>query len=301
MGPLRGKEGVMGRDPEYLAFVRRMAELPPPEDASVAGMRADARRAMAELPRLTVGEVRDVDAGGVPARLYRPEGRDDGPVVVYLHGGGWVIGDVESYDPVVRALVAASGVAFLSVDYRLAPEHPYPAAVDDAERAVRWALSRFDEVGVAGESAGGQIAVSCLLRGVRGPSRLTLIYPALDLRVFPDPLPDPDGIPFAPGGPNQSLDAYVAGTDPADPGLSPLLAPDLSSLPPTLLALAEFDRLRPQGEAFARRLEEAGVPTTVHPGRGLDHGWMSWFPYARAPERALEEVGRQMGGHFTRV
>ncbi|GAB3661482.1 alpha/beta hydrolase [Actinocorallia lasiicapitis] len=290
----------MGRDPEYLAFVRKVAELPPPQDLSTEGMRAEAKRAMAELPRLTVGEVRDVDAGGVPARLYRPEGVPDGPVMVFFHGGGWVIGDVESYDPVVRALVAASRVAFLSVDYRLAPEHPYPAAVDDAEPAVRWASARFPVLGAGGESAGGQIAASCLLRpGVDRPALLLLIYPLLDLRSFPDPLDDPDGIPALPGGPNSSLDGFLAGRDPSDPGISPLLADDLSVLPPTLLALAEYDRLRPQGEAFAERLRQAGVPTSLQPGDGLDHGWMGWFPYARTPERALQELGHEIGRFFT--
>ncbi|MFD0905575.1 alpha/beta hydrolase [Actinomadura sediminis] len=299
----------MGRDPQYLAFMRgRLAA-----DAGGPRSLAEARRAhaadLARSPRVPVGAVEDVRVRGAEgtlrARLYRPAGAPPGgPLLVYFHGGGWVLGDVESYDPVVRALVAASGVAWLSVDYRRPPRHRFPAPLDDAVAAVRWAVRRASalgldagRVGVAGDSAGGQLAAAAagLLRGA-GPERpvvQVLLYPALDLRAGPPPLPDPDpdGLGSAGGSADAALRMYLGDADRSRPEVSPLLDPDPGTLPPAVIATAEFDRLRPQAERHAARLRAAGVPVTVVRGGGLDHGFLGWGSFARRPAEAIAEIG----------
>ncbi|MWK40126.1 alpha/beta hydrolase fold domain-containing protein [Actinomadura sp. J1-007] len=284
------------------------------------GAVAEARRAhaadLAAVPRVPVGAVRDlvVDgaAGPLHARSYLPAGREGGPApgpvpgLVYFHGGGWVLGDVECYDPVVRALVAACGVGVVSVDYRRPPEDPFPAAVDDAAAATRWVAAHaaglgFDagRVGVAGDSAGGQIAAvtAARLRG-EGLAAQVLVYPALDLREVPPAAPDPDGLVFGPSGVERVLAMYVRDADRGSPEVSPLLAGTVRGLPPAVVATAEYDRLRPQGEAYAARLREAGVPVALVAGTGLDHGYLGWGSFARRPAEAVAEIGAAVRALF---
>lgn len=215
----------MSRDPEYLEFMRRRLAEPAEPGRGVAHARRAHAADLARSPRLPVGAVKDlrVDgaAGPLPARLYLPAAgaRAPGgpaPALVYFHGGGWILGDVDSYDPVVRALTRASGVAWVSVGYRRPPEDPYPAAVDDAVAAVRWVAARAAalgldpaRIGVAGDSAGGQIAAAAAGRlrapGPARPALQVLLYPALDLRRVPPPLPDPDGLRFPPSDAGRAL------------------------------------------------------------------------------------------------
>ncbi|MEV5830694.1 alpha/beta hydrolase [Spirillospora sp. NPDC052242] len=303
----------MGRDPQYLAFMRDRLAAAGGADAGGRRSLAEARREhaadLARSPRVPVGAVEDVRvpgaAGPLRARLYRPAGeRPGGPLLVFFHGGGWVLGDVESYDPVVRALVAASGVAWLSVDYRRPPRHPFPAPLDDAVAAVRWAVRRAPalgldagRVGVAGDSAGGQLAAAAagLLRGAGRyrPAVQVLLYPALDLRAEPPPLPDPDpdGLDTAGVSAGAALRMYLGDADRTRPEVSPLLDPDPGALPPAVIATAEFDRLRPQAERHAARLRAAGVPVAVVAGGGLDHGFLGWGSFARRPAEAIAEIG----------
>ncbi|MES9543825.1 alpha/beta hydrolase fold domain-containing protein [Actinomadura sp. NPDC000600] len=296
----------MGRDPEYLAFLRARLAAPGGAGGTVGDARREHAADLARSPRPPVAAVRDLTvdgpAGPLPARLYRPAWDGPAPALVYFHGGGWVLGDVESYDPVVRALAAASGVAWVSVGYRRPPEDPFPAALDDAVAAVRWVAANASRlgldpgrVGVAGDSAGGQLAAAAagLLRDA-GPARpvlQVLLYPALDLREVPPPLPDPDGLEFPPSGIGRALRAYLRGADPARPEVSPLLDPDPSGLPPAVVATAEHDRLRPQAEAYAARLREAGVPVVLVPGTGLDHGFLGWGSFSRRPAEAVARIG----------
>ncbi|MEU8120680.1 alpha/beta hydrolase [Spirillospora sp. NPDC049024] len=296
----------MGRDPEYLAFLRARLAAPGGAGGTVGDARREHAADLARSPRPPVAAVRDLTvdgpAGPLPARLYRPAWDGPAPALVYFHGGGWVLGDVESYDPVVRALAAASGVAWVSVGYRRPPEDPFPAALDDAVAAVRWVAANASRlgldpgrVGVAGDSAGGQLAAAAagLLRDA-GPARpvlQVLLYPALDLREVPPPLPDPDGLEFPPSGIGRALRAYLRGADRARPEVSPLLDPDPSGLPPAVVATAEHDRLRPQAEAYAARLREAGVPVVLVPGTGLDHGFLGWGSFARRPAEAVARIG----------
>lgn len=296
----------MGRDPDYLAFLRTRLAAPGGTGRTVGDARREHAADLARSPRPPVDTVADLTvdgpAGPLPARLYRPAWDGPAPALVYLHGGGWVLGDVESYDPVVRALAVASGVAWVSIGYRRPPEDPFPAALRDTVAAVHWTAANAARlgldparIGVAGDSAGGQLAAAAagLLRDA-GPARpvlQVLLYPALDLREAPPPLPDPDGLRFPPSRIDSALRAYLRGADPTAPQVSPLLDPDPSGLPPAVIATAEHDPLRPQAEAHAARLRAAGVPVTLVPGTGLDHGFLGWGSFARRPAEAVAGIG----------
>ncbi|MFB4320691.1 alpha/beta hydrolase [Actinomadura sp. 21ATH] len=297
----------MGRDPEYLAFMRRRLAAAAPPGRTIADARRRHAADLAPLPRPGVAVVEDLTlrgpAGPLPARLYRPASARPVPGLVYFHGGGWTLGDVESYDPVVRALAAAAGeVAWVSVDYRRPPEHPFPAPLDDAVAAYEQVTARAAELGldpartgVAGDSAGGQLAAAAALR-LRGrhgggPALQVLLYPAVDLRAAPAAAPDPDGLDFGPSGLDRILRLYLAGADPARPEVSPLLVPDPAGLAPAVVATAEYDPLRPQAEAYAARLRAAGVPAALVTGTGLDHGFLGWGSYARRAAEAVAEIG----------
>lgn len=296
----------MGREPDYLDFIKRRLAAPQEPARTVAELRRQHSADLAEVPRPPVGHVEDLTldgpAGPLPARLYRPSTPVPPPVLVYLHGGGWALGDVEGYDPVVRALTVACEVAFVSVDYRRPPEDPFPAAVDDADAALTQITERAaalgvdpGRVGVAGDSAGAQIATATALRRAhtraRPPVLQLLVYPVVDLRQMPPEPRDPDGLVHPPHRVERVVSWYLNGADPAQPKVSPLLAPDLSGMPPTIIATAEYDMLCAQGEAYARRLTQEGVPTTLISGTGLDHGYLGWGSYARRPAEAISEIG----------
>ncbi|MFD0903806.1 alpha/beta hydrolase [Actinomadura sediminis] len=221
--------------------------------------------------------------GPVPVRLYRPA---EGPLpaVVYLHGGGWVLGGIENVDGLCRDLAADAGCAVLSVGYRLAPEHPFPAAVDDAWAVVAAAVrepGRFGTVpgavAVAGDSAGGNLAAAVALlardRGVSLAHQL-LVYPVTDTAR--------DAASWREYGSGYGLDAatlsrfmdlYRGGADPRDPRLAPLRAPDLRGAAPATVITAECDILRDEGEAYARRLAAAGVPVELRRYDGMVHSF----------------------------
>ena len=240
-----------------------------------------------------------VDAGGVPARLYRNGDHDaTTPVVLYAHGGGWVMGSVDTHDGLCRHLVAASGWAVLSVDYRLAPEHPYPAAVDDMARALTWlrgpgaARHGLDpsRIAVAGDSSGGHLAAVTARRardaGIRLAGQILICpvidppadYPALDeygldreeMRFFWDT--------FAPPG-----------VDRTQPDLDPLRA-DLTGLPPAVVITAELDLLSVEGERYAAQLLAAGVPVIAARYQGLIHNFPRKLALFDAAHVALAQL-----------
>jgi acetyl esterase len=225
-------------------------------------------------------------AGLLPARLYVPAGASGpGPLCVYLHGGGWVVGSLDTHDQLCRLLCREAKIRVLSVAYRLAPEHPFPAAVDDALAALGHALTDGSGFGadpaaiaVAGDSAGGNLAtVACrILRdeGGRQPVFQGLIYPRADLSgrrpsrdLFAEACYLTDGMLSA-------WDPMYAGaSDVADPRLSPLLADDLAGLPPAYVLVAGFDPLRDEVEAYAAALADSGVAVTVGREPDLFHGF----------------------------
>ena len=251
-------------------------------------------------PGDAVAEVRDVVAGDLRIRTYRPH-ENGGGVVAYMHGGGWMMGTPESYDSALRALAGAAGAVVASIDYRMAPEHRFPAAVDDALAGVRWLAAHAGEVGgdgsrlaVAGDSAGGNLAAVAALR-LRGelPLRLqALIYPITD-----SGLDTPSYREFASGhglsaaSMRRFWDLYLDGADGRHPDVSPLQAPDLRGVAPAYVLTAEEDVLRDEGEAYAARLREAGVPAELVRWPGTIHGFFRWLAVAGAAREAIDAVG----------
>jgi acetyl esterase len=270
-----------------------------------ARLRGGSAPIQALVPFEEVAEARDVDAGGVPARLYRPIAGTP-PLLIYFHGGGWVVGSVALSDNFCRALANRSGCAVLSVDYRLAPEHRYPAAADDARRATEWAATHATDLGidasrlaVGGSSAGGNLAAVVALRARgRGPVlRAQLLHvPVLDhdfttgsYRTYATG----HGLTLA--GMRWFWDHYLPDEKRRDESdASPLRAKDLRGLPPALLVAAECDPLRDEGRAYAARLDAAGVTVRALEYPGMVHGFMSWSSALPAARRAFDEVGAKL-------
>ncbi|CRK61020.1 Esterase/lipase [Alloactinosynnema sp. L-07] len=240
----------------------------------------------------------------VPARFYAPEGvGDDAPLLVYYHGGGWVVGDLDSHDNVSRFLAKRAGVKVLSVDYRLAPEHRFPAAVDDALTAFNHAVKNAAELGidpdriaVGGDSAGGNLAAVTALQAVRAggavPKFQLLIYPAVDASVrrrsrelFAD------GFFLTSADMDWFREHYAPNEDDrVNPLFSPLLAEDLTGLPPAYVATAGFDPLRDEGEAYAERLKESGVKVIAVRYPDLIHGYFNFLGVGRRFQEAAVEA-----------
>ena len=241
-------------------------------------------------PMAEVATVRDVDARGVRARLFEPTAKPADGVLVWLHGGGWIVGDLESHEHIARLLAKLSNFSVLLVDYRLAPEHPYPAANDDCWEAFRWAKSEFASVVVGGDSAGGCLTASTALRARDNNIRLErqiLVYPTLAYRSDSEwhreferdyaAFGQEDFGTNAREGVRRAWDFYTP--NPSDRELSdaaPLKAASFEGMAPATVILAEHDILRPEGEEYAARLQAAGVATelTVYPEQVhgfLDH------------------------------
>jgi acetyl esterase len=255
-------------------------------------------------PGEPVAEVRDVSvpaAGGdVRVRIYRPEGEPPG-VVAYLHGGGWMMGTLESYDSPLRALSNASGAIVAAIDYRLSPEHRFPAALDDSLAGIRWLAARAAELGVdpdrlavAGDSAGGNLA-AVAARRLRGEIPLraqALIYPVTDSALnTPSYREFSDGHGLSAASMRRFWNLYLDGADGSDPDASPLRATDLAGVAPAYVLTAEEDVLRDEGEAYAAALREAGVPTELVRWPGTIHGFFRWLAVAAAAREAIDAVG----------
>ena len=257
-------------------------------------------------PAPQIGAVRDVlteGAQAIPLRVYRPPGVSDSrrlPVLVYFHGGGWVIGDLETHDVLCRQLTAEAGVSVIAVDYRLAPEHKFPAAADDAWAATRWIAAHAAELGVdadrlavGGDSAGGNLAavVALLAREAGGPriALQILLYPVTDLVSESQSYADlADGYMLTRDSMRWFRAQYLASEqDAADWRVSPLRAPSLAGLPPALVVTAGYDPLRDEGEAYARRLREAGVSVDAVSFGGMIHGFV---PMGRLIDTAFRGV-----------
>lgn len=288
---------------------------PPARVAGVAALRAGAEARAAARPRGPwMHSVEDVELApaGVRARLYLP-GPDAGRLVLYAHGGGWVFGDLASHDRACRRLAAASGAAVLSLDYRRAPEDPWPAAVDDVVDALRWVdrgepplARRPAAVAVAGDSAGGALAALACLRAreeadVPMPALQVLLYPTTDLTAEGGSM-DEEGQGYGLTADDVRWFAEQWVPDPAlwgDGRVSALHAADLRGLPPAVVVTCEHDPLRDQGEAYARRLREAGVPVTLRREPGMVHNFLLWDTVspacAAAGDRVAADVAAGLG------
>jgi acetyl esterase len=271
--------------PQAKAIIEMMAALGGPviHESTPEEFRAyyDSRQAPATE---TVHEIRDVSAGGVPSRLYRPSADGNLGLLVYYHGGGWVIGGLDSHDAVCRSLANKSGAAVLSVDYRLAPEHRYPAAVEDSLCALRWASENAatlgidpDRIAVGGDSAGGNLAaVVAQQRPV--PLRFQLlIYPATDMTQSHGSHHENSAGPVL----TEQAMAWFIGHYVPDASrhreelASPLFSPDalFRDLPPALIITAQYDPLRDEGEAYGARMIENGSPASIVRFNGQFHSF----------------------------
>jgi len=304
--------------PQVAEFLRQYAEaeLPnvwemPLDDARQ--MMAEASRTFGQGPEMA--EVHDLaipgPAGEIPSRVYRPRSESDLPVVAYYHGGGWVLGGLETHDALSRHLAQESGCVVVAVDYRLAPEHRFPVAAEDAYAAVCWLPEHAGEFGglserlaVCGDSAGGNLAaVCCLLARDRGGPTIAaqgLIYPIADCRFDTGSYQEcAQGYMLTREAMRWYWDQYAPdGTQRTSPMASPLRAENLSGLPPTLVQTAEYDVLRDEGEAFAGRLNEAGVAVQLTRYDGMIHGFVSRQRNFDAAGQAVAEVGAFLKRHL---
>ncbi len=231
-----------------------------------------------------VASVEVVVVSGVRARLYRPLGEGPRPTVVYLHGGGWVMGDLDTYDHGCRRIARDTDSVVLSVDYRLAPEHPFPAGVQDCVAAVIWAadhlveLGGSDVLGVAGDSAGGSLTAVVVQALRERVSAQFLIYPSTDKGGdYPSRAENGSGLGLDVATSAWFLQMYFgdAAVDVTDPRVSPLHG-DLVGLPPALIVTAEFDPLRDEGEAYGSALAAVGVPVETIREDGMIHGYFEF-------------------------
>jgi len=246
--------------------------------------------------------------GPLPARHYRPPAAGPGPhpLLVFFHGGGFVAGDLETHDEPCRLLSRHAGAHVLAVAYRLAPEFPFPAAVEDAYAAVQWALAHAAELGadparvaVGGDSAGANLStVACLLARRRGaplPAGQVLLYPPTDYHgPWQSRQAFADGLLLTGEDIEFFHSCYSAGEDPDDERHSPLRSADLSGLPPALVVTAAFDPLRDEGEAYARALREAGNRVVAWRVPGMVHGFLNLATLSRSARDAVVEVAGAM-------
>ncbi|WP_160133725.1 alpha/beta hydrolase [Halococcus salsus] len=307
-------------DPQVRALLDTLDEqrAPPTYGVSVETARDQLEELFSAADPEPVGEVRNFDiqgpAGPLPVRLYAPEAADGPlPVFVTFHGGGWVIGSLDTHDAVCRGIANEADCLVLSVDYRLAPEHPFPAAVEDCYAATEWAAEFAPEIGgdpdriaVGGDSAGGNLtaAVSLMARDQGGPDlcHQSLIYPA----VASPPLHEFDS--YAENGEGYFLERddmawfyerYIPrATDARNEYAAPLLARDLADLPPATLITGGFDPLRDEGYAYADRLRDAGVAVEHEHFEGMIHGFISMTDVIDRSRDAIEVVAEGLRNSF---
>lgn len=280
----------MAMHPQVTQFLQSAAEAGQPRLYVLSAQEGRAQSAAGNAlipPGPEIAEVRDLKVtvrdGEIGARLYAPA--DAPATIVWFHGGGWVVADLESHDAMCRILADASGCRVVSIDYRLAPEHAFPTPLDDCWDALRWAAREFGSgpVVVGGDSAGGNMAAVCAVRArdAGGPSL------AMQILVYPVTDADFETESYVLHGGDDTLmgrremiwffDHYTgAGADRSDPEISPLRYRDLSGLPPAIVVTDEYDPLRDEGLAYARRLREAGVEVVDHHYEDMMHGFFSY-------------------------
>ena len=299
---------------QALLSAQRLTGAPPthtlsPEKAR-EGMRAQVPLVSGPLAELARVDDREIPGRGhpIPVRIYTPIGSGPFAGVVYFHGGGFVIGDLDTHDPLCRQIAARTGAVVVAVQYRLAPEHPFPAAVEDAESAGRWFLAHAQAFGadprrlfVMGDSAGGTLATvtALALRDQRSPSvrGQILIYPITDHVEAGSASYDAfaDGYGLTREDMRWFIRHYAGGPAHAtDPRVCPLRMPTLRGQPPAFVLTAEYDVLRDEGERYVERLREDGVDVTFERAEGLHHGFLRLFGILDAPAIWTDRVGRWM-------
>ena len=288
---------AMSLDPELACYLEMQKSLPPRSGLTIEQTRArlvEGARLYGGEPS-TVAAVRDLTLpGGIAVREY---GAADVPLLLYFHGGRFISGNLDSHDLLCRRLAVAANCRVVAVDYRLAPEHPFPAAVDDALAAADWALRQSSRVSVAGDSAGGNLAAVVAAARRQNIGRQVLIYPMLDATCSL-----PSHREFAEGyGPSsldmqRGWDEYLgAGVRAQDPRMLPLFSDDLDGLPPALVLTAEYDTLRDEGEHYAHRMGEAGNRVEMKRYLGAIHGFITLTGISRLAREAIADVAGYLG------
>ena len=297
-------------DPQAAAVLEAVeaVPVPPTYELSVESARERLAAFFGDQTAAPVAAVEEFSIPGpeepIDVRLYLP-GRTEPPLVIFYHGGGWVLGGLDSYDPLCRALANAGDVAVLSVDYRLAPEHPFPAGFEDVYAAAAWAVNNAarmncdpDRVAVAGDSAGGNLAaaVTIAARDRNGPAidAQALIYPAVaapGVHAFESHVENAEGYFLERESIAWFYERYLDdAADRRNAFVAPLLARDLSGLPPATVVTAGFDPLRDEGEAYADRLAEAGVAVRRESYPGMIHGFASMLDDLDCADDAVAAV-----------
>jgi acetyl esterase/lipase len=305
-------------DPQARLFLERMALLgaPAPRELPVA----EARQLMEDGSPSLFGALEEVPfvdrelpgpGGPIPVRVYSAA-EGDAPVLVYFHGGGWVLGSIVTAHGICATLARLADCVVVSVDYRLAPEHRYPAALEDAWAATTWLAEHADEVGgragllaVGGDSAGGNLAAVAAIRARDAGLPLALqllVYPVLDADLDSASYVEfADGYMLTREGMAWFWDEYLPEGDRFQPDASPLRAPDFSGVAPALVITAEYDPLRDEGEAYARKLEDAGVRATLTRYEGMIHGFFRMPAMFDRADDALAEAAGALREAFTTV
>lgn len=308
-------------DPQMQAYIDQQAALgaPPLHKLTPQQVRAGSRMQVEQAAlyftpeQVAKVENRTIPAptGEIPVRIYTPDGAGPFPLLVFFHGGGWVVGDLDTHDALCRALTNAAACVVLAVDYRLAPEHKFPAATEDCYVATEWAAAHAaeinadpDRIAVGGDSAGGNLSavVTILARDRGGPSLSfqLLIYPATDFSTeFPSRIENADAPILDTDSMRWCMNHYLNDeADKTNPLASPLLTSDFHNLPPALVITAEYDPLRDEGEAYAERLKAAGVPVTVRRYDGLVHGFFSYGVGVDRVQQAMAETAESLRSAF---
>jgi acetyl esterase len=290
-----------------------LATLPAPPDGPIdpATMRAaEAALVSPVTDRLPVHEVQDTvvptETGGVPVRVYAPTEAESYGVIVYLHGGAFFLGSLDTHDHVARALAAETGCKVISVGYRLVPEHPFPAGLDDCYAVVRWVADSGDSLAwnheilaLAGDSSGANFAAAVAALayddGLNAITHQVLYYPSLDLDFdlsrYPSLRENAVGFGLETAGLKPFNAFYLSsGADPDDPRVSPIKRGDLTGLPPALILTGEFDPMRDEGELYGERLKDAGVAARVTRYAGAGHGFVQHFSWLPEYHRAFIET-----------
>ena len=307
-------------DPQVQALLDQFAQFPWPSENNLSSEQI--RQAYLKL-RSLAGSPEDIDkveeiklpgaTGSIPVRIYTPKVGKTLPILVYFHGGRYISGDLDTHDAPLRALANRSECIIVSVGYRLAPEYKFPGAVDDSYSVTKWIADHASDIGgdptriaVSGDSAGGGIAaaVTLIAREKNSPALAyqILIYPMLDATISSKSYKS-----FATGY-LMTAEMLISGytkylpenVDPKNPYISPLWSKDLKNLPPAYVLTAEFDPLRDEGEAYAKRLKEAGVPVILKRYEGMIHGFFQFGGVLDVGRKSIDETASALREAFAK-
>ena len=306
----------MPLDPQAKAVLDQIEALGIPPNNAVSPQQARANtkeRPRAPGPEVANVEDRAIPGPGpdIPVRIYTPKGSGPYPALVWLHGGGWVVGDLDTADGTARHLAEGAGCVVVSVDYRLAPEAKFPAAADDSYAAAQWVAQNAGSINadpgriaIGGDSAGGNLsaAASLMARDRGGPPLVfqLLVYPVTDRDFSTESYrSNGDGYSLTLEGMEWYWDQYLKNdADAANPYAAPMQAKDLADLPPALVITAEFDPLRDEGEAYAHRLQAAGVATSYTRYDGMIHGFFGMSHIVDKGQLAVSEAAAALKQAF---